>query len=129
VLTGLLIEQHRDSVKAESLVISSKAKLAQQHQQQQAALDSILNIESQASPSDSRMLDNAWRGAEAHHFLMLVQRQLRAGNIDAAFKTSMALADYEDILDVKHIYSLIGNTFIGYFNSICLKYLLFRKEF
>jgi WD repeat-containing protein 35 len=116
VLAGLLIEQHRDSIKAESVIISSKAKLSQQQQLQQqqqhggykSVLDGILSVESQASPLDTRMLDTAWRGAEAYHFLMLAQRQLRAGNVDAAFKTSMALAEYEDILDLKHIYSLIG---------------------
>ena len=72
------------------------------------ALEGLLTEESQAAINDSKILDNAWRGAEAYHFQMLTQRQLRAGNIDAAFKTSMALMEYEDILETKHIYSLIG---------------------
>lgn len=29
---------------------------------------------------DSKIVDNAWRGAEAYHFLMLAQRQLYEGS-------------------------------------------------
>ncbi len=28
---------------------------------------------------DSKIVDNAWRGAEAYHFLMLAQKQLYEG--------------------------------------------------
>ncbi len=77
-------------------------------EQASKALEGLLTEDSQTAITDTRLLDNAWRGAEAYHFLMLTQRQLRSGNIEAAFKTSMALMDYEDILNTKHIYSLIG---------------------
>ncbi len=106
VLGGLLVEQYRELSKAGS-IMSSKGKVGQREQASKA-LDGILTEESQIAISDSKILDNAWRGAEAYHFLMLCQRQLRAGAIESAFKTSMALIDYEDILVPKHIYSLIG---------------------
>ncbi len=57
-----------------------------------------------------KSLDLAWRGAEAFHFFMLAQRQLGAGAVDAAMKTSLRLIDYDDIIDAKEIYSLIALT-------------------
>ena len=55
-----------------------------------------------------RILDNSWRGAEAYHFLMLCQRQLYEGFVDAAMKTALHLRDYEDILNQEDIYSLLA---------------------
>ena len=106
VLAGLLVEQYRDIIKAGG-ILPSKAKIAQRDQPSKA-LDGLLSEESQIAMKDSKILDQAWRGAEAFHFSMLCERQLREGKIDAAFKTSMALMEYEDILNPKHIYSLIG---------------------
>lgn len=112
VLSGLLVEQYRDLVKAGGILPSKSGigKLSMSTQRDQASrdLDGILTEESQIAIRDSRIIDNAWRGAEAYHFSMLCERQLRESKIDAAFKTSMALMDYEDILNPKHIYSLIG---------------------
>ena len=53
-------------------------------------------------------LDIAWKGAEAYHFLMLCQRQLYEGFVDAAMKTALHLRDYEDILNQEDIYSLLA---------------------
>ena len=106
VIGGLLVEQYRDLIKAGG-ILPSKVKLGTREQASRA-LDGILNEEAQVAISDSKILDNAWRGAESYHFQMLCQRQLRAGAIEAAFKTAMALMDYEDILPQKHIYTLIG---------------------
>jgi WD repeat-containing protein 35 len=58
--------------------------------------------------SDAGTLDNAWKGAEAYHFLMLCQRQLYEGFVDAAMKTALHLRDYEDILNQEDIYSLLA---------------------
>ena len=58
--------------------------------------------------SDEGTLDNAWKGAEAYHFLMLCQRQLYEGFVDAAMKTALHLRDYEDILNQEDIYSLLA---------------------
>ena len=106
ILAGLLVEQYRDLIKAGG-ILPSKLKVAQRDQASKA-LDGLLSEESQIAIKDSKILDQAWRGAEAYHFSMLCERQLRDGKIDAAFKTSMALMEYEDILNPKHIYSLIG---------------------
>ena len=57
---------------------------------------------------NSSVLDNAWRGAEAFHFLMLCQRQLYEGFVDAAMKTALHLRDYEDTLNPEDIYSLLA---------------------
>merc|ERR1712146_447109 len=54
------------------------------------------------------MGDSAWRGAEAFHFLMLAQRQLYAQRYAPAMKTALRLAEYEDILDPREVYSLIA---------------------
>jgi len=75
VLSGLLVEQYRDLVKAGG-ILPSKAKVAQREQASKA-LDGLLSEESTIAISDSKLLDNAWRGAEAYHFMMLCQRQLR----------------------------------------------------
>ena len=56
----------------------------------------------------SNIVDNAWRGAEAYHFLMLCQRQLYEGYVDAAMKTALHLRDYEDILNHEDVYSLLA---------------------
>ena len=36
---------------------------------------------------DSHVVDQAWRGAEAYHYLLLAHRQLYDGYVDAAFRT------------------------------------------
>ena len=44
-------------------------------------------------PFCPQVLDNAWRGAAAYHYYLLAQRQLYNGEIDAAMKTSIRLAE------------------------------------
>jgi|TARA_B110000971_G_scaffold217799_1_gene255422 WD repeat-containing protein 35 len=55
-------------------------------------------------------MDNAWRGAEAYHYFLLAHRQLYGGDVDAAMKTAIRCAEFEDILDIKEIYSLVALT-------------------
>jgi len=43
-----------------------------------SALAGLLE-EDVAALFDTKVIDNAWRGAEAYHFLLLAQRQLYAG--------------------------------------------------
>ena len=59
-------------------------------------------------PGEARLVDNSWRGAEAYHFLMLCQRQLYEGFVDAAMKTALNLRDYEDVLNPEEIFSLLA---------------------
>ncbi|RXG52059.1 WD repeat-containing protein 35 [Armadillidium vulgare] len=55
----------------------------------------------------NNMIANPWRGAEALHFLLLAQRQLYEGYVDAAMKTCLHLREYEKILPAEDIYSLL----------------------
>ena len=58
--------------------------------------------------SNSSIVDSAWRGAEAFHFLMLCQRQLYEGYVDAAMKTALHLREYEELLNQEDIYCLLA---------------------
>ena len=70
----------------------------------------------------SKAFGNAWRGAAAYHFYMLAHRQLYSGKIDAAMKTSIKLCEYDDILEPRHIYSLLCITSLkNKFYGICSK--------
>ncbi|XP_034939935.1 WD repeat-containing protein 35 [Chelonus insularis] len=60
------------------------------------------------SNEDARVIENAWRGAEAYHFLLLTNRQIYNKDTDAAMKTALRLREYEDILDPEDIYSLLA---------------------
>ncbi|KAJ3057254.1 WD repeat-containing protein 35 [Rhizophlyctis rosea] len=72
-----------------------------------AALDALLT-EDRTNPLDSKILDTAWRGAEAYHFYLLAQKQYYHGDFDDAVRTAQHLVDYEDILSPEVIYSLIA---------------------
>uniref|UniRef100_A0A7N6BEQ9 WD repeat-containing protein 35 n=1 Tax=Anabas testudineus TaxID=64144 RepID=A0A7N6BEQ9_ANATE len=61
-----------------------------------------------ASSSDNRIVDNAWRGAEAYHFFLLAQRQLYEGYMEKAMRTGLHLREYEDIIPAVEIYSLLA---------------------
>lgn len=67
------------------------------------------------SVSSDRALESPWRGCEAFHIYLLAQRQLYEGQHEQAMKTSLRLAEYEDILDTQTIYSLIALT--TYYNK------------
>jgi WD repeat-containing protein 35 len=78
-----------------------------------ATLDTLLAQDATAGGvgdvgAASRTLDSAWHGAEAFHWFMLAQRQLRGGLMEPAMKTAMLLVNYEDILAPADIYSLIA---------------------
>jgi WD repeat-containing protein 35 len=68
-------------------------------------LTSLMEHENTAAQQE---IGNPWHGAEAYHFLMLCQRQLASERYDDAFRSALRLAEYEDVLDVKTIYSLIA---------------------
>ncbi|XP_015518531.1 WD repeat-containing protein 35 [Neodiprion lecontei] len=60
------------------------------------------------SNEDTKVIERAWRGAEAFHFLLLAHRQLYDGQPDAAMKTSLRLREYEDVIDAEDIYCLLA---------------------
>ncbi|XP_014602693.1 PREDICTED: WD repeat-containing protein 35 [Polistes canadensis] len=60
------------------------------------------------SNEDTKIIENAWRGAEAYHFLLLAHRQIYDCNFDASMKTALRLREYEDILELEDIYCLLA---------------------
>lgn len=52
-------------------------------------------LEEDATSSDNRIIDTAWRGAEAYHFFLLAQRQLYEGYADAAMRTGTFYSCYQ----------------------------------
>lgn len=59
-------------------------------------------------PEDAVLLESIWHRAKAYHFMMLAQRQLRSGLMHSAVLTSLRLRDYEDVLNVEDIYTLLA---------------------
>ncbi|KNC54767.1 flagellar associated protein [Thecamonas trahens ATCC 50062] len=56
-------------------------------------------------------LATAWRGAQALHLYLLAQRQLHAGDVDAAMRTALRVADdFEAFLDSRAVASLAALT-------------------
>lgn len=76
-------------------------------------------ITADQSVASDRALESPWRGCEALHLFLMAQRQLYEGHYEQAMKTSLRLADYEDILDTQTIYSLIALT--TYYNKFFLQ--------
>eukprot|EP00040_Diaphanoeca_grandis_P015836 m.81289 g.81289 ORF g.81289 m.81289 type:complete len:1161 (-) comp25403_c0_seq3:252-3734(-) len=95
VMAALQIEQHRDALKAKS------------DDPTRSALDGLL-AEDSTTQEQTRMIDTAWRGAEAFHFLMLAQRQLYQKNYTDALRTAHALPEYDDYLDPVQAYSVLA---------------------
>ncbi|XP_022083410.1 WD repeat-containing protein 35-like [Acanthaster planci] len=103
VLGALLIESYHEQMKLSSRLKAKSKKKAEAA----SALAGLLEEEAMAS-SDTKVIDSAWRGAEAYHFFLLAQRQLYQGYVDASMKTALHLREYDDILDPVDIYSLLG---------------------
>lgn len=59
-------------------------------------------------PEDSVLLDQIWHRAKAYHFMLMAQRQLRSGLMHSAVLTALRLRDFEDILNVEDIYTLLA---------------------
>ncbi|EEC01248.1 WD-repeat protein, putative [Ixodes scapularis] len=103
VLAATLVEEHRTLARRASRSVSS-IKAANEVSQVAFFLDKAPTL------NTSRPMDQPWRGAEAFHFYILAQRQLYEGFMDAAMRTALNLRDYEDILDVSEIYTLLALT-------------------
>ncbi|XP_053382408.1 WD repeat-containing protein 35-like isoform X3 [Mercenaria mercenaria] len=105
VLGGLLVEQYHETMK-----MTSRAKVKDKRgAMATSALAGFLE-EDTAAVSDTKLIENAWRGAEAYHFYLLAQRQLQEGYVDLAMKTAIGLREYEDVLDPADIFSLLALT-------------------
>ncbi|ELT97636.1 hypothetical protein CAPTEDRAFT_160931 [Capitella teleta] len=101
VLAALLVEQYHEQMKVTSRTKIKRATEAT------SALAGLLEEDS-ASISDTKLVDNAWRGAEAYHFYLLAQSQLYNNYVDASMKTCLHLREYEDVINPVDIYSLLG---------------------
>ncbi|MBN3313719.1 WDR35 protein, partial [Atractosteus spatula] len=101
VLAALLVENYHGQMKS-----TQKGKAKGKKSEATSALAGLL--EEDATSSDNRIIDSAWRGAEAYHFFLLAQRQLYEGYVDAAMRTALHLRDYEDIIPAVEIYSLLA---------------------
>ncbi|XP_023690491.1 WD repeat-containing protein 35 isoform X2 [Paramormyrops kingsleyae] len=100
VLAALLVEDYHGQMKA------SQHDRAQGRKSE--ATSALAGLLEEDASSDSRVVDSAWRGAEAYHFFLLAQRQLYEGYVDAAMRTALHLRDYEDIIPAVEIYSLLA---------------------
>lgn len=84
--------------------------LVEDHLQTQASVTggNRATVIAQLSPEDAVLTEHIWHYAEAYHYILLAQRQLRAGLMHSAVLSSLRLRDYEDVLSVEKIYSLIA---------------------
>uniref|UniRef100_A0A0N5A7V4 Kinetochore-associated protein 1 n=1 Tax=Syphacia muris TaxID=451379 RepID=A0A0N5A7V4_9BILA len=101
VLSGLLIEQYHQQHR-------NKLANSEDNNKVQITLKGLLEEDTVLSASDSILIDNAWRGAEAYHFCMLAHRQFYNKHLESALKTAVRLTDYEDFIDPLEIYSLLA---------------------
>ncbi|KAI3383681.1 hypothetical protein SNEBB_009265 [Seison nebaliae] len=92
ILIGILLEQNRTHRR-------------ENHSNKRAnAFNNIVNENEQNTVA---VVEFGWKGAEAWHYYLLAQKQLKEGNTKIAMLTSLILSNYENIFDVKMIYSLI----------------------
>jgi WD repeat-containing protein 35 len=89
ILAGLMVEDHLQT-------------------QASATGGNRATILAQLSPEDSVLIEQIWHFAEAFHFMLLAQRQLRAGLMHSSVLSALRLREYEDVLDVEKIYALIA---------------------
>ncbi|XP_014248010.1 WD repeat-containing protein 35 isoform X2 [Cimex lectularius] len=68
----------------------------------------LLENYDELSGIDLKMIDDAWKGAEAYHYLMLAQKQLYEGHHIDATITSIHLKSYEAFIPSEEIYCLIA---------------------
>eukprot|EP00051_Salpingoeca_urceolata_P028079 m.484856 g.484856 ORF g.484856 m.484856 type:complete len:1179 (-) comp23570_c0_seq1:94-3630(-) len=101
-------------VRVKKLYVLAALQVEAYHSQQRggsdsarSALDGLLAEDTQ-SQIQTKMIDTAWRGAEAYHLLLLAQRQLYKGDYRAALKTAVRLTEYDDLLDPVQAYSILA---------------------
>ncbi|XP_037949951.1 WD repeat-containing protein 35 [Teleopsis dalmanni] len=67
--------------------------------------NSLLNS---MNPEEAYTIERIWHCAEGYHFMLLAQRQLQFGVIHNAVITALRLREYEDVLKLEDIYSLLA---------------------
>lgn len=101
VLAAMLVEEHQAHIRQ----ISKQS--GDEEREAIAALNALLDDETLMS-ADPKLIDQPWHGAEAFHFILLAQRQLYEGYVDASMKTALHLREYEDILNQEVVYSVLA---------------------
>lgn len=86
--------------------------LAEDYLKSQVSITNAIRtvILAQLNPEDSTLIEQIWHSAEAYHFMLLAQRQIRNGLMHSSVLTSLRLREYEDVLNVEDIYSLLALT-------------------
>eukprot|EP00796_Vickermania_ingenoplastis_P007874 gene7874-5501_t len=84
-------------------------------------VEALLHADYKATAPD-RLLDTAWRGAEAYHYFLMCQRHILQKNLDAATVVAVRLMEYDDVIAPVDTYCLIALTayLAGNF-SLCSK--------
>ncbi|XP_055386233.1 WD repeat-containing protein 35 [Condylostylus longicornis] len=84
--------------------------LTEDHLKTQSSLTGFTRatILSELTPEDTNLIEQIWHCAEAFHFMLLAQRQLRFGIVHSAVITAVRLREYEDILSIEDIYSILA---------------------
>lgn len=92
-----------------------------------ATLDTLMQQD--AATGESKSLDNPWRNAEAYHLLLLAHRQLYEGRPLMALRTASKLSEYEDILNMKEVYSLIALSayYTDYFEQCSKAFIMLQS--
>lgn len=67
------------------------------------ACSALAGLLEEDSSSDTRIVDNAWRGAEAYHYFLLAQRQLYSGNIEVSMNTGNTRLCLKRITKYTHV--------------------------
>ncbi|XP_055618976.1 WD repeat-containing protein 35 [Toxorhynchites rutilus septentrionalis] len=98
-----------DFVRIKQLYVLS-GLLAEEHIEKQILLTggNRASVLSQMNPEDSVLIEHIWHNAEAYHYMLLAQRHLRSGLVHSAVITALRLREYEDVLDVESLYSLLA---------------------
>lgn len=95
VLAALLVQEHLEGTRAHA-------------QTQSRTRSGLLMGLAEASGEDARVVEEAWRGAEAYHFLLLAHRQMYGDEPEAAMRTALRLREYEDLLEHEPVYALLA---------------------
>lgn len=105
VLGALLVEMYRDQNKAQ---LAKSKDSSGDVSSATVALQGLLEEDKSLSMADARLIDTAWRGAEAWHFLMLAHRQLYAKEYVAALKTCLVVSEYDEFVDIYETHCMLG---------------------
>ncbi|CAB3400293.1 unnamed protein product [Caenorhabditis bovis] len=96
VMAALLVEQQRNQRNQGKNKIDATQ-----------ILEETLNEEMDLSLEESKIMETAWRGAEAYHLILLAYQYLYQGSPEEGLRTALILTDYEDILEPEEILPMI----------------------